>query len=279
MNRDPSITAAIIAFDEERNLAELLPSLGWADEIVVVDGGSTDNTISVARSFGCRVLSHPFQNFAAQRNAAIDLAGSQWIFSIDADERPTAALGSEIRRRIRDGRFSAFRVPIRSTILGRRFRASGTQKDRPIRLFRSDAARWTGDVHEFLHVQGRVGTLKHWLEHRTLDDLHVFFAKIRRYTDLEARARIARGRRPRSGDRWLAPVREVFRRLVWNYGVVDGPAGWTFCLLSGLSEWVLAERHRELWQALTSCPTPVSDLDRTRALPGCGMGCERCAHA
>lgn len=279
MNPFPSITAAIIALNEERNLAELLPSLGWADEIVVVDGDSTDNTISVAESFGCRVLNRPFRDFAAQRNAAIDLASGQWVFSIDADERPTAALGSEIRRRVRESRFSAFRVPIRSTILGRHFRASGTQKDRPIRLFRKDAAQWTGDVHEILRVQGRVGSLNHWLEHRTLDDLHVFFAKIRRYTDLEARARIARGHRPRPGDRWLAPAREVFRRLVWNYGVVDGPAGWTFCLLSGLSEWVLAERHRELWQARTSLPTPVSDLDRTRALPGCGMGCERSAHA
>lgn len=278
MNRDHSITAAIIALNEERNLAELLPSLGWADEIAVVDGGSTDNTISVARSFGCRVLSRPFCNFATQRNAAIDLASGQWIFSVDADERPTAALGPEIRRRIHDRRFSAYRVPIRSTILGRRFRASGTQKDRPIRLFRSDAARWTGDVHETLCVRGRVGSLNHWLEHRTLDDLHVFFAKIRRYTDLEARARIARGCRPRSGDRWLAPAREVFRRLVWNYGVVDGPAGWTFCLLSGLSEWVLAERHRELWQASRPLPAQAPNVVRS-AVPRWGTGCERSIHA
>jgi glycosyltransferase involved in cell wall biosynthesis len=249
MTRPPTISAAIITLNEQRNLAELLPRLTWLDEIVVVDGGSDDGTCDVASSFGCRVSSRPFRSFAEQRNAAIDAAGGDWILSIDADERPSPRLAREIGRRVGDRRYAAHRLPIRSTIFGRRFRACGTQKDRPVRLFRRGAARWVGEVHEVLRVDGRIGTLDQWLEHRTLDNLHVFFAKINRYTELEARARVARGNPPRRGGRWLAAAREVFRRLVWNYGIVDGPAGWTFCALSGLSEWVLARRHQELWQA------------------------------
>jgi hypothetical protein len=245
----PTITAAIIAANEARNLEDLLPRLDWVDEIVVVDGGSSDRTARVARSHGARVRWRPFDTFAGQRNAALQSAAGDWVFSIDADERPTPGLGREIRRRIAGARHAAFRVPIRSSIFGRRLRFCGTQDDRPIRLFRRQTARWVGEVHEVLRVSGRVGRLRHGLEHRTIPDLHAFLSKMHRYTALEAHQRVAAGRAPRRRQRWTAPAREVLRRLVWKQGLLDGPAGWAFCLLSGLSEWVLASRHRRLWLA------------------------------
>ncbi|HUT13304.1 MAG TPA: glycosyltransferase family 2 protein [Thermoguttaceae bacterium] len=247
MNGRPSITAAIIALDEERNLAELLPRLDWVDEIVVIDGGSRDDTVRVARSYGCRVESRRLDTFAEQRNFALRRARGDWVFSIDADEGPTPRLAAEIRRRIASDRVNAYRVPIRSTIFGRPLRRSGTQDDCPVRLFRREAARWVGDVHEVLQVRGRIGRLENRLLHRTLPDLESFLAKMHRYTVLEANARAAMGRPPRWRDRWLAPPREIFRRLVWKQGFFDGPAGWAFCLLSGLSEWVLAGEHRRVW--------------------------------
>jgi len=267
----PRITAAIIVLDEERNLADLLPRLDWADEIVVVDGGSADRSIAVAQSCGCRVYQRPFDTFARQRNYAIEQASGDWVFSIDADERPTPALIEELRQRICDDPYVAYRVPIRSTIFGQPMRYSGTQDDRPVRLFRRDVARWTGDVHEVLQVLGRVGQLAHGLNHHTLPDLHAFLAKMHRYTSLEATARVAAGRRPRRRDAWIAPVREVFRRLVWKKGFLDGSAGWSFCLLSGLSEWVLAERHRRYWRTQIEAPqvmyTVVGEPRKTEACP------------
>jgi len=260
MSDRPTITAALITLDEERNLAELLPRLGWADEIVVVDGGSRDATVDVARRHGCRVVSRRFDDFASQRNLAIRLARGDWVFSIDADERPTPRLVAEVRRRLDRPRFDAFRVPIRSTIFGRPLRRSGTQDDRPVRLLRRGSGRWVGRVHEVLRVGGRVGKLDGWLAHRTQDNLRVFLTKMHRYARLEAEARLAAGRLPNRRDAWLAPPREVFRRLVWKGGLFDGPgrlvwkgglfdgpAGWAFSLLSGLSEWVLAREHRRLW--------------------------------
>jgi glycosyltransferase involved in cell wall biosynthesis len=245
MNR-PRVSAAIIALNEERHLPELLPRLAWADEIVLIDSGSDDATVAIARAFGCRVEVRTFDNYCLQRNRALELATGDWVLSIDADERPVEGFAAEVHSRLRATRASAFRVPIRSAIFGRRFRFSGTQDDCPVRLFRRDSARWTGHVHEVLQISGQVGRLEQWLEHETLPDLPAFLAKMNRYTSLAADSRRSAGRGPRWSDRWLAPPREAFRRLVWKHGWLDGPEGWAFCVLSGFSEWVLAQKHRSL---------------------------------
>lgn len=248
MKPHPTITAAIITLNEERMLPDLLASLKWwVDEIVLVDGGSKDRTVELARAAGCRVVEHKFDNYARQRNRAIDLAGGDWVLSIDADERPTPQLVDEIRVTLAIPGCHAYRVPIRSRIFGRKMRYSGTQDDRPVRLFRRGIARWGGDVHERLSVDGRIGKLQHWLEHETLPDLPAFLKKMHRYTALEAGQRVREGRSPQLRDFWLAPAVEIFRRLVWKKGCFDGPQGWAFCLMSGVSQWVLASKHRQLW--------------------------------
>jgi glycosyltransferase involved in cell wall biosynthesis len=247
MSTRPTISAVVIALDEERNLPGLLARLDWVDEVVVVDGGSRDATAAIARAWGARVAVRPFDDFAAQRNYALGLAGGEWVLSIDADERPLPGMPAEVRERTFEGQAAAFRVPIQSTIFGRRFRYSGTQDDRPVRVFHRDAASWEGDVHEVLRVKGKTGLLRQGLEHHTLPDVAAFLTKMERYTTLEAQARMAAGRPPRPRDRWIAPVREVFRRLVWKKGLLDGPEGWAFALLSGLSEWVLADKQQKLW--------------------------------
>src|SRR5205823_5804732 len=114
----------------------------------VVDGGSTDRTAAVARKLGAVVIHRPFDHFAAQRNAALAAARSDWVFFIDADEQPTPALVAEVRRSLHRPGHCGYRVPVRSTVLGRRFRFSGTQNDAPLRLVRRDAGSWVGSVHE-----------------------------------------------------------------------------------------------------------------------------------
>jgi glycosyltransferase involved in cell wall biosynthesis len=242
----PTISVAIIALNEERRLAGLLPRLAWADEIVVVDGGSRDATVAIARQHGCRVDERPFDNYAMQRNRALEIARGDWVLSLDADEIPTPGFADELRNRLSATRADVFRVPIRSAIFGRRFRFSGTQDDCPVRLFRRGRARWAGQVHETLQFSGQVARLEHWLEHDTLPDLPAFVTKMRRYTTLAAQSRRLVGRKPRLSDWWIAPAREVMRRLIWKHGWLDGPEGWAFCLLSGLSEWMLAKKTAEL---------------------------------
>ena len=269
MSQRPTISAVLITLNEERNLPGLLARLDWVDEIVVVDGGSRDDTFRIARRHGCHVVTRCFDSFARQRNFALQLAAGQWILSIDADERPTPQLAEEIRRRIAQSRYSAFRLPIRSTIFGRPLRYCGTQDDCPIRLFRRAHAQWSGDVHEVLRVNGRIGRLRHWLQHTTLPHRAAFLAKMRHYTNLEAAARVAAGCRGAWWQRWLAPPREVFRRLIWKQGLLDGPAGWAFCLLSGYSEWVLAQKQRRWWHPPKTGGNPCATGS---ASVGCATG-------
>jgi hypothetical protein len=167
--------------------------------------------------------------------------------SIDADELPSPALASEIRRAMRDSNTAGWRVPIRSRIFGHPFRYSGTQDDTPIRLVRRESATWTGDVHETLRVAGAVRRLEHGFEHDTIPDLATFLAKVERYTTLAAKSRVRELTPPRWRDAFWAPTREFLRRLIWKSGWRDGPPGWAFCALSGWSEWVLARKHRQLW--------------------------------
>jgi glycosyltransferase involved in cell wall biosynthesis len=259
MKSHPKVTVAIVALNEARNLAELLPTLAWADETLVVDGGSRDDSAAIAMQHSTRVFVRQFDNFASQRNFALDHARGEWVLMIDADERPTSRLIRELRQAIETEKHAAFRVPIRSNIFGRAMRFSGTQDDRPIRLVRRDAARWHGAVHERCVVRGRVGNLQNALQHRTMPNVEAFLDKMHRYTRLEAEARVARQESPCYADAWAAPPREVFRRLIWKLGVLDGPEGWAFCALSGLSEWVLAREHARRWRAANDIAAPLTN--------------------
>lgn len=254
----PTLSVAIIAGHEADNLRALVPLLGFADEVVVVCGESGP-TADAASSLGARVELRPFDTFATQRNHALDLCRGEWVLFIDADERPTPGLVDELRRTLPRSRAAGYRVPIRSRIFGRTFRFSGTQDDRPVRLVRRGSGRWQGAVHETLVCQGRVDRLAGHLTHVTLPDLGAFLSKMHRYTTLEARARVARGEPPRRHEAWLTPLMETLRRLLWKHGWLDGPEGWAFCLLSGLSQWTLAMTHRRLWrEQATPAPRPAS---------------------
>ena len=235
----PELTAVVITFNEREQLPGLFESLRFAGQVVVLDGGSTDGTAALAARLGARVAVHPFDDFASQRNRALRLVRTPWVLSIDADERPEPGLAAELARAVSCGRHAAYRVPIRSRIFGRPVRFGGTQDDQPVRLFRRDAACWRHRVHERLVVRGSVGRLHHGLRHDTLPDLAAFLQKMHRYTDAQAQELAARGAPVGRCTPWVKAVREIARRLLYKGGLLDGPHGWAFCCLSGLSEWVL----------------------------------------
>jgi glycosyltransferase involved in cell wall biosynthesis len=249
---EPRISALILAKDEAHNLPGCLASVRWADEVVVVvDDASRDRTEDIARRGADRVAVRPFDDFAAQRNAALGLATGDWVLAVDADERVTPDLAAEIRRVIGPGSSpaSGFRVPIRSVILGRHFSHSGTQHDRPLRLFRRDAGRWTGAVHETVDLAGEAGQLTHHLTHSTIPDMQTFLHKINHYTTLEAENFRRQGRETRAVDLAVRPAWTFLKLYLGKQGFRDGLEGFTFCALSGLSVAVRHWKHRELTRA------------------------------
>jgi glycosyltransferase involved in cell wall biosynthesis len=246
---EPRLSVLVVARDEERNLEGCLASARFADErVVVVDAASRDGTLEMARREAEVVLVRAFDNFAAQRNAGLERASGDWVLSIDADERVTPDLADEIRAAIGDpGRTeNGYRVPIRSEVLGRPFRYSGTQQDVPLRLFRQDRGQWTGLVHETVEIEGPIGRMRHVLEHRTLGDVRVFLDKIDRYTTLEARDLYRAGRRFRTTDLTLRPCWTFLKLYLGKQGFRDGLEGLMFCALSGLSVAVRTWKLREL---------------------------------
>jgi glycosyltransferase involved in cell wall biosynthesis len=250
--QSPWISALVVARDEAENLAGCLESLNWADEsVVVVDARSIDQTEAIARAMATRVLVRDFDDFAGQRNAARNLATGDWVLAVDADERVTPELAREIRRRLADpsNMHAGYRVPIRSVVLGRSFSHSGTQHDRPLRLFRRDLGRWVGEVHETVELRGTTGELAGHLTHRTLPDMRTFLHKIDHYTTLEAIRFHREGRTFRTIDLTLRPAWTFAKLYLGKQGFRDGLEGLAFCALSGVSVAVRHWKLRELIRA------------------------------
>ncbi|HWE35884.1 MAG TPA: glycosyltransferase family 2 protein [Isosphaeraceae bacterium] len=274
--REPRVSALILARDEAANLPGCLATLGWAHEVVVVvDRASRDKTEAIARRRADVVAVRRFDDFAAQRNAALALAGGDWVFAIDADERVTPALAAEVRRVVADRSLdhSGYRVPIRSVVLGRPFAYSGTQHDNPLRLFRRGLGRWVGAVHETVDLVGTVGQLDHALKHRTIPDVHTFLVKIDKYTTLEAGRLRAEGRRSRATDVTLAPLWTFARLYLGKQGFRDGLEGLAFCALSAVSTAVRGWKLRELERGVSRAARdrhflePLEDVSRDRRPP------------
>ena len=243
------ISVLILAKNEAENLPNCLDTVSWANEvIVVVDRSSRDETQAIAQRGADLVAIRTFDDFANQRNAALELATGDWVFAIDADERATPELAAEIRRVTADRshRHNGFRVPIRSVVLGRPFRYSGTQYDRPLRLFRRGSGRWVGAVHETVDIKGTVGLLSHCLQHRTIPDMRTFLRKINEYTTLEAVKFEREGRPYKFTDLALRPAWTFGKLYLAKQGFRDGLEGLAFCAMSGLSVAVRHWKHREI---------------------------------
>lgn len=199
MNR---LTVTLITRNEEENLPRALASLGLADEIVVVDSGSTDRTVELARQRGACVVEHPWTNFAEQKNFAAAQASHDWILNLDADEVLSPELQAEIRAwKPQSPNAVAYRMPRKAYYLGRWILHSGWYPDYKVRLYRRDRARFVGSLHESVVADGPLGKFRGELLHYTCNSLNDHIAKVNFFTSLAARELHAHKRR-----HWLLPL-------------------------------------------------------------------------
>ncbi len=240
----------ILTKNEERNIADCIASVRWADEVVVFDSFSQDRTVELAQESGATVLQHQFQNFAQQRNAALDAVDSDWVFFVDADERATPELASEIRRAIQDESRSGWWVPRHNYIFGRVIRHAGWYPDYQLRLLRRGQARYDPrrEVHEIVILDGEEGHLENPLIHCNYDTLAQFVERQNGYTDYEAKILFDQGVRPRPHNFILQPLRELRRRYVSLEGYRDGFHGLILSLLMAYYTLVMYLRLRRLWR-------------------------------
>ena len=244
----PELSVFIITENEAADITDCLESLrGLADEIVVVDSHSTDETAELCRREGARVIPRVFDGYGSQKQFALDQARGTWALSIDADERVTPALSCEIRMLIRSSpRHAGYQIRRHFYFLGKRLRYGGVGSDHVLRLFRRDCGFFRNlKVHERIEVRGTVGRLKNPIEHYSYPTLEEYMEKCNRYTTLAAQDLRARGRRFAWWDH-LRPGWELFTRVVLKSAWLDGHAGLTYAALSSHAAWLRAIKLREM---------------------------------
>lgn len=248
----PRLSVAMIARDEGDRIGPTLESVAWADEIVVLDSGSSDDTPGRARDRGARVLETDWPGYAAQKRRAVEKAAGPWVLALDADEVVSPELGDEIRALLAVGpEHAGYEIPFHTRFLGRWLGRRGWHRERHLRLVRRDAVRVEGDrVHESFAVDGTVGRLRHPVLHHTYEDLGQHLGKMREYAELKARQKHEAGQRTSLPGAVGHGVAAFVSAWLLRGRILDGWAGLVWSMLSGqasLSAYVrLWELGREL---------------------------------
>lgn len=240
------VSVVIAARDEAAQIADCIASVAWAEEVIVVENDSMDDTVPRAVSAGATmVFSHPFHTIGAQRNAAIARSRCDWILVVDADERGTPELGEEVGRRVgAAGAGEAWRVARRNFFFGREIRHGGWERDRPVRLFRRTLRYDERQVHEHVMVSRDEGTLDARLLHHPYASLDEYFEKFNRYSRSWAAQAYAAGRRASVWQVVGRPPARFVTMYLLRGGWRDGPHGAVLAVLAAMS---VAAKYARLW--------------------------------
>jgi glycosyltransferase involved in cell wall biosynthesis len=224
----PRLSAVLITKNASAHLRECLASLAFADEIVILDSGSSDSTESIAGEFHAEfVVDADWQGFGVQKNRALELATGDWVLSIDADEIVTPELRDDILRTLAAPAFAVYAMPRLSNFCGRWMRHGGWWPDPVTRLFRRERAKFSADaVHERLVFDGECGRLQSHLLHYSYDDFEQVLEKLDRYSTLGAQQAFARGARASLAQAIARGAWAFVRTYVVKLGFLDGGAGY-----------------------------------------------------
>ncbi len=243
-----SLSVVIITLNEEANLARTLASVAWADEIVVLDSGSTDRTREVAESFHAKFFTEPWKGFAAHKNSALAKAAGDWILSLDADEEVEPALAEEIRAVLAaNPSVAGFSIPRKNFFLGRWIKHGGFYPDPKLRLFRRNAGQFEDRaVHEDLRLDGTTASLKGNLLHHAYPTLDSYIEHMNRYSSLGAQMAVAK--RPHGFsliDIVFRPKLTFLYNYVFRLGFLDGREG---LLLHAYHATYVSWKYAKAWE-------------------------------
>ena len=242
------LTVTVITRNEAANLAGALESVTWADEIVVVDSRSSDETVEIARRYATRVEVHDWKGYSAQRNYAAQIAAHDWILALDADERVPPALAAEIQQILRsEPPARGYRMPRISFYLGRWIRGTDWYPDYQLRLYDRRVGQFNGKrVHESVELsESTPGTLKNDLQHYPYRDISDHVTSIDHYTTLAAEEWAAVGRHTGVLDVVFHPPAAFLRNYIVRGGFRDGMAGF---LISVLNSYYVFLKILKLWE-------------------------------
>jgi glycosyltransferase involved in cell wall biosynthesis len=226
------LTVALITLNAASLLKPCLESVGFADEILLVDSGSSDGTVEMALAAGARVEQKEWLGFGRQKGHAVALARNDWVLCLDADERVTERLAASIRAAMANPRYHAYRMPRRNRFLGRWLRHGEGYPDLSLRLFHRAHAGWSSDeVHEAVLTTVDVGRLDGDLLHDSAEDVATYIAKQNRYTTLQARSMFAQGVRASHWHLLASPLVRFVKFYVMRLGFLDGGPGFAHVVI------------------------------------------------
>ena len=243
------LSAAIITKNEEENIRSCIQSISFAGQIVIIDSGSTDATLSIAKEFGCEIYSEEWRGFGPQKQSAIEKCRHPWILVIDADERIPPGTADIIKKIITDSdvKEAGFSFPRKNYFQGRWIKHAGWWPDRIIRLFRKDAGRMTSAiVHESVEIQGTVGALDAVIEHYTESRLSKIIQKIDKYSTLGAQAAFREGKKSTTGGAFMRAFFTFVQDYFFRLGVLDGMPGLTLAVTDSVNKFFKYAKLSEL---------------------------------
>ncbi len=244
------LSVVIITFNEAANIRRTLESVKWADEITVLDSGSTDETVKICREYTDTVFQQEWLGFALQKNAAIERASGDWVLSLDADEPIEAMLAEEIRTIISSSTaLDGYFIPRKTYFLGTFVRHGGWYPDYNLRLFRKNRGRFEERaVHEAIRVRGRVGKTKNAILHYAYPDLESYLSSINKYSSLAVTVMAGRGISPIKTS-WVniaaRPVFTFLLKYVFRLGFLDGKHG---LVLNLFHSWYVFAKYAKAWE-------------------------------
>lgn len=241
------LSVTVIAKNEEDNIERCLRAVPFADEIVVLDSGSTDRTVEIARQCGARVEITDWPGHVRQKQRAVDAATHDWILALDADEVVSPALADSIRAALADpSPADAYELTRKVFYLGRWIEHCGWYPEWKIRLFDRRKARWGGyDPHDTVECSGRVARLAGDLLHYSYHDVTHHLTRINEYTTIMARELHARGRRSGVVAMLARPMFAFWKKYVFQLGVLDGVPGLVVCVLAAYYVFL---KYLKLWE-------------------------------
>ena len=239
------LSVIIISRNEAANICDCIASVFWADEIIVVDSGSTDDTVSLARGLGAQVYEYAdWPGFGPQKNRALDYASKDWVLSLDADERVTPELRIEMEQAMREAQAEGYYCPRLSQFCGKFVRHSGWYPDYVLRLFKRGMGRFSDSlVHECVLLTGRTAKLNSPLLHYsylTIDDVE---RKVEHYSTAAAQQMFQSGKRSSLMNAILSGGWAFVRTYVIRLGVLDGSAGWSIARMNARTTYL---KYRKL---------------------------------
>ena len=243
----PRISIIIISKNEAANIGVCLDSVAFADEHIVVDSNSDDDTAAIAAAKGARVVARAFDNFGAQKNFALSLAQCDWVLSLDADEQITPALKEEIIHAMASSDIDGYEIPRQSSFCGRPIRRGGWSPDRVLRLFRRGKARFTDDiVHERIVCDGKVARLSEPMLHSPVAGLEDALLRMDRYSTAGAAMLNAKGRRISFASGIGHGLWTFLRMYVFGGGFLDGREGFLLAVACAEGSYY---RYMKAWLA------------------------------